>query len=220
MHDPHGTADNHERTIRALELEGVRSFMAKNSAKRELIIARYGDLVWQTATGPRLDDERLRTQGVRWSRSGRHRAILGATVVALVLSGHQNQASPRSKADAYRFIDRCLRNCGGPQKPDLSQRSLIRAFDEWEPVLHLHLVPLVLQDAWRVLWQDQDGLARFLNLGESIRVAAQGLRLDHGPLVDPTVTWRAPRRYGLPLGGGVILPGPDEIERGLRAAFA
>jgi hypothetical protein len=215
MNFPRGTKSDHDRHADAVTLEAVRMAFAKRADRSREIAHRMSNLVFKAAIGPTMKDMIQETRGKLWTSRGHNRPFLAATIMLIVMSGHQHGIGPKSKAAAFKFL------ADIPAQAPIRERSLRQAFDYWEPVLHFHAVELLWPDALAKLHDTRqtDGLKRFLWYAESIRVAGEAIVLDQGTLLDAALTWKVPAGFNLPT-TKVTLPTIQEVERSLRAASA
>jgi hypothetical protein len=213
MNYPRGSKSD-DRHAEAVTLEAVRMALAKRADRSREIAERLPDLLYRAAVGPTMKDMVQETRGELWTSRGHCRPSFAATVMLMVMSGHQHRGGPRSKSAAFKLL------ADIPKRAPFRDRSLREAFDYWEPVLHFHAVELLSPDAQARLHDTRqpDGLVRFLYYAESIRVMAEAIALDQGTLLDAALTWKVPASFNLPV-AKLILP-IQEIERPLRAAFS
>jgi hypothetical protein len=215
MNSPRGSKSDHDRHADAVTLQAFRMALAKRADRRREIVQRWPDLLYRAAVGPTMKDMMQETRGELWTSRGHCRPFFAATVMLMVMSGHQHRSGPRSKSAAFKLL------ADIPKRAPIRERSLREAFDYWEPVLHFHAVELLRPDALAKLHDSRqhDGLVRFLWYAESIRAMAEAIVLDQGTLLDAALTWKVPAGFNFPV-AKLTLPTIQEVERSLRSAFS
>jgi hypothetical protein len=92
--------------------------------------------------------------------------------------------------------------------PDRSRATLVKIFDDFEPVAHFWTATIILPELWRNRANSGADLASFLGAAEQIRMMGERVRLDLGLLLDPEKTWKVPDRFVLPR-WEIPLPSPS-----------
>jgi hypothetical protein len=206
MCNSRGGDDEHRRFIDAVLNHAVSNVLRRNDGKKP-INPEAMDLVANAAVGPRLADIARDQALVLFTRGFHHRGAMAGMLLTFILAYAEHDPANVSKQNAYKMFEKASSDA---RLPDRSRATLVKVFDDFEPVAHFWAATVMAPQIWGERANSGAHLARFLGFAEALRRKAIVVQLDQGPALDPAKTWTVPDRFVLPA-WDIQIPTPNSL---------
>jgi hypothetical protein len=211
MFFPTGRHDDHQHFVDAVRNQAVANNLRQNPGANPIDQTAIG-LLRDAAKGPHFAEFAAGFGPAALTRGYLDRPMMAGMLLTVILAYAEHDPARASKEAAYAMLGCALTKA---KIPGGSRLTLMKIFDDFEPVIHLWTAAKLQPELWQNRANGGRELAEFLGCAESLRMAAEKVRLDRGLLLDPIKSWKVPSRFTLPQ-WEIRLPTPDMLKESMK----